>query len=45
MRDTALALGLGERIALIPDMADPRDLFGLLRRPVARQAEPAAALA
>ncbi|WP_298432594.1 ornithine cyclodeaminase [Ottowia sp.] len=45
MRDTALALGLGERIALIPDMADPRDLFGLLRRPMARQAEPAAALA
>ena len=45
VRDTALALGLGQRIALIPDMADPRDLFGLLRRPVARQAEPAAALA
>ncbi len=31
MADAAGELGLGERIALIPDMADPKDLFGVLR--------------
>ena len=30
MYDSALALGLGERIALIPDFSNPKDLFGLL---------------
>jgi len=31
MRDAAEALGLGERISLIPELANPKDLFGLLR--------------
>jgi ornithine cyclodeaminase len=31
MRATALELGLGERITLIPTLADPKDLFGVLR--------------
>ena len=31
MRATALELGLGERISLIPTLADPKDLFGVLR--------------
>jgi ornithine cyclodeaminase len=31
VHDTALALGLGQRIDLIPAQADPKDLFGLLR--------------
>ncbi|CAN7201087.1 ornithine cyclodeaminase [Acidovorax sp. LjRoot129] len=30
MRDTAQALGVGERIELIPALADPKDLFGVL---------------
>jgi len=30
MHDTALALGYGERLALIPQMADPKNLFGTL---------------
>ena len=30
LRDCAVELGLGERIALIPDLADPKDLFGHL---------------
>jgi ornithine cyclodeaminase len=33
MRETALALGVGERITLIPEMADPKDLYGALRQP------------
>jgi len=33
MRDTALALGMGERMALIPALDDPKDLFSLLRQP------------
>ena len=32
MRDTALALGMGERMALIPALDDPKDLFSLLRQ-------------
>ena len=31
--DTALALGLGERIDLVPANDDPKDLFGLLATP------------
>jgi ornithine cyclodeaminase len=34
MMDSATRLGLGERIELIPQLPDPKDLFGLLR-PVA----------
>ncbi|MEO7231132.1 MAG: ornithine cyclodeaminase [Polaromonas sp.] len=30
MHDAAAELGLGEYIALIPEMADPKDLFGML---------------
>ena len=33
MRDTALALGMGERMALVPALDDPKDLFSLLRQP------------
>ena len=33
MRDTALALGMGERMALIPALDDPKNLFSLLRQP------------
>ena len=33
MHDTALALGMGERMALIPALDDPKDLFSLLRQP------------
>lgn len=28
---SAIELGLGERIALIPELADPKNLFGVLR--------------
>ena len=31
MYQSALELGLGERIALIPELADPKNLFGMLR--------------
>ena len=31
MQQTAEALGLGERIALVPQLADPKNLFGSLR--------------
>jgi ornithine cyclodeaminase len=33
MRDTAVELGLGETIELLPRAADPKDLFGVLRHP------------
>lgn len=33
MMDSAIRLGLGERIALIPQLADPKNLFGLLATP------------
>ncbi|PJI99383.1 ornithine cyclodeaminase [Acidovorax sp. 69] len=48
MRDTALALGVGERMALIPVLDDPKDLFAVLQqKPVAQPAgaQPAHALA
>jgi ornithine cyclodeaminase len=30
MMDSANRLGMGERMALIPQLADPKNLFGLL---------------
>ncbi len=33
LRDLALELGLGRTIDLVPDMADPKNLFGALRMP------------
>lgn len=30
MRDLALELGLGERVSLIPELADPKNLFGFI---------------
>ena len=39
MMDSALRLGMGERIALIPQLADPKNLFGMLNA-----AAPAAAV-
>ncbi len=33
MRDAALSLGLGEKIDLIPEMADSKDLYSQLRTP------------
>lgn len=36
MRDSARALGLGQPISLIPDVADPKDLFSLIRPAPAR---------
>ena len=38
MRDSASALGLGQLISLIPEMANPKDLFSLVR-PSAAQTE------
>lgn len=41
LRDAALACGIGETIELVPQQADPKDLFGLLRAdagPPARRA-------
>lgn len=34
MRDAARELGIGGTVSLVPNPADPKDLFGLLRRPV-----------
>jgi len=33
LRDLAVELGLGRRIDLVPDLADPKNLFGALRQP------------
>ena len=33
MRDAAASLGLGEKIALVPNLPDPKNLFGQLRSP------------
>ena len=38
LRDRALALDLGRDLALVPDMADPKDLFGELGLPAQPQA-------
>ena len=37
MRDAALALGLGETISLIPELTNPKDLFGFLRLPAVQK--------
>ncbi len=42
MRDAALELGVGRRLELIPDLADPKDLFATLQEPVARAPKPQA---
>lgn len=44
MMDSAMRLGMGERIALIPQLADPKNLFGTLAAP-ASPASPATRLA
>jgi ornithine cyclodeaminase len=45
MHAAALEAGLGERLALIPALADPKNLFGtLLPQPQAQRAEPEASL-
>lgn len=31
MRDAAAELGIGERVELVPEAADPKNLFGVLR--------------
>jgi ornithine cyclodeaminase len=31
LRDAAAELGLGQRVSLIPNLPDPKDLFGLIR--------------
>jgi ornithine cyclodeaminase len=31
LRDTARAMGLGQQLSLIPELADPKDLFSLIR--------------
>ena len=43
MRDAALELGVGERIALVPALADPKNLFATLRQPAAAPRVPAPA--
>jgi len=42
MRETAMALGYGEVIELLPQPADPKNLFGLLKEPQPTPAQPAA---
>jgi ornithine cyclodeaminase len=34
MRDAARELGIGETVSLVPNPADPKDLFGLVRHPI-----------
>jgi ornithine cyclodeaminase len=43
VHDTARALGIGETVRLIPELADPKDLFGLLRPALAQRADEAEA--
>ncbi len=40
MRDAARELGLGQRLALIPDLADPKDLYSLVRPSAPRAVAP-----
>jgi ornithine cyclodeaminase len=47
MRDTALALGVGQAVSLIPELPNPKDLFSLIRpakaaAPLSNTAAPAA---
>ena len=44
MRDAALELGMGERIALVPALDDPKNLFATLHPPAAAPRAPAPAL-
>ncbi|MNJ79314.1 ornithine cyclodeaminase [compost metagenome] len=37
--DTAKALDIGHDIALVPELADPKNLFALLRQPLANAAK------
>ena len=39
MYDAAIALGLGERISLIPALADPKNLYSALTQPISRTAD------
>ena len=41
LRDFAAELGVGQAVALVPEMQDPKNLFGELGQP-ARAARPAA---
>jgi ornithine cyclodeaminase len=41
LRDTALALGIGETIDLVPRQADPKNLFGMLHAEAPATARPA----
>lgn len=43
MRDTAQELGLGQRVALIPGLDDPKDLYSLVRPAAAQAVAPAPA--
>jgi ornithine cyclodeaminase len=36
LHDAALELGIGQRLPLVPQPADPKDLFATLRRQTAR---------
>jgi ornithine cyclodeaminase len=45
MYDAAIALQLGERISLIPELADPKNLYSALTQPRSRTAEVERALA
>ena len=40
MGNAAAQRGLGEQIALIPEMDNPKNLFGVLRQPAGRVARP-----
>lgn len=44
LRDTAKALGLGQPLSLVPAMADPKDLFGLIDGEASAAAATAAAV-
>jgi len=45
LRDLSVELGLGRSIELVPDMADPKNLFGALHLPAAAPARVAVAVA
>ncbi len=42
LRDKSRQLGLGQPLALIPELADPKDLFSLIRPPESKVVTPAA---
>ena len=45
LRDLAIELGLGRGVDLVPEMADPKNLFGALYLPAARGPSPRVAVA